>query len=233
MGNDNSGPNENTSGEIRDNEQTGTGTGTGNGTGTGTGKRTKPRKSNVKETTAIIEEIEPENITVDPPEIAPVKSKRPNPRTIQKNQKVAAENALILLSLIDGLAQSVFGPSAALNPFEHTLIDEPLERILSRMDWQTGEQVGRWMDPVLLTLGMIAWVSRLYQLARNDNDNNNRKPPPEPERPNPSPSGEKKVIDNGNGYGTIEEMAEFTTLPGVPMRGSSVTVDAGKVGKIK
>jgi len=46
------------------------------------------------------------------------------------------------------------------------MIQEPLERIMSRIHWETGEAVNRWMDPVLLTIGLIGWGGRLLQIAK-------------------------------------------------------------------
>jgi len=68
---------------------------------------------------------------------------------------------------LDGLAVTVLGPEASLNDFERLMIQEPLERIMSRIHWETGEAVNRWMDPIMLTIGLIGWGGRLLQIAKD------------------------------------------------------------------
>lgn len=90
---------------------------------------------------------------------------RRNPTARKKDLQVGRENAAIILSLLDGLAVMVLGPDAGMNDFERLMIQEPLERILSRMEWETGEAVNRWMDPIMVIIGLIGWGGRLLQVA--------------------------------------------------------------------
>lgn len=90
---------------------------------------------------------------------------RRNPTARKKDRQVGSENAAVVLSLLDGLAVMILGDQAVMNEFEKLLIAEPLERIMARMTWETGETVNRWMDPIMLVIGLITWGTRLTQVA--------------------------------------------------------------------
>lgn len=136
-------------------------TGSGNTAGS---ERKRTRGARAKRAVEAISETP----AVEPQTIKPDKRKtRRNPTARKKDREVGSENAAIILSLLDGLAVTVLGPEAALNDFERLMIQEPLERIMSRMEWQTGEMVNRWMDPILLTIGLIGWGGRLLQIAKD------------------------------------------------------------------
>jgi hypothetical protein len=134
-------------------------TGSGNGS-----ERKRTRGARAKRTAEAISETP----QVEPQTIKPDKRRtRRNPTARKKDREVGSENAAIILSLLDGLAVTVLGPEASLNDFERLMIQEPLERIMSRIHWETGEAVNRWMDPVLLTIGLIGWGGRLLQIAKD------------------------------------------------------------------
>lgn len=78
-------------------------------------------------------------------------------------KKEAGQTALILLSLLDGIAFLAFGAGASMNEYERDLIKEPLERVLMRMDLASSEAVSRLSDPITIVMVLIAWGSRLQQ----------------------------------------------------------------------
>ncbi len=81
-------------------------------------------------------------------------------------KKEAGQTAIILLSLLDGIAFMAFGAGASMNEYERDLMKEPLERILMRMDITSSEALSKWSDPILLVMGIVAWGSRLMQERR-------------------------------------------------------------------
>lgn len=115
-------------------------------------------------------------------------------------KKEAQQSAIILLSLIDGLASMAFGPLASMNEFERLTLQEPLERILQRIDLTSSEALAKWSDPILLVMGISAWASRVIRERQEQrkpphfntgNDDNN---PPEPKKPEPDNGKAEEII---------------------------------------
>ena len=66
------------------------------------------------------------------------------------------------------------------------MIIEPLTRILQRLDAKTTKMVEKWTDPIMLTMGMAAWLGRVYRIQSEGDDDNRRgrvEPSPEPISP--------------------------------------------------
>lgn len=78
-------------------------------------------------------------------------------------KKEANQTAIIIMALLDGLATMAFGASASMNETERGMLQEPMERILMRLDLTSSEALARWSDPVLLVMGLVAWGSRLMR----------------------------------------------------------------------
>jgi hypothetical protein len=139
--------------------------------------------------------------------------------------QVGAENAAVILSILDGLAMSVIGPDGVMNEIEKTLIQEPLERIMGRLDWEVGETIGKWSDPILLVFGMVAWGSRLMDIARE------KKALADAER---YINGASPVVAQSQAEGEITGHNDNWQAPiDIAMRGTPVSVDEKKVGRAK
>lgn len=115
-------------------------------------------------------------------------------------KKEAQQSAIILLSLIDGLASMAFGPLASMNEFERSTLQEPLERILQRIDLTSSEALAKWSDPILLVMGLTAWASRVMRERQEQhrppgfNPNNGDDKPPEPKKPEPDNGRTEEVV---------------------------------------
>jgi hypothetical protein len=71
-----------------------------------------------------------------------------------------AATALILLTVLDGMAVAAWGSVASFNDLERGMILPPLQRTLARLNL-SGEVIARYSDPVLLVLGFAAWGMRV------------------------------------------------------------------------
>ena len=76
-------------------------------------------------------------------------------------KKEATQTAIILLALLDGIGTIAFGKDAGLLDYEKDMIKEPLERILQRMDITSSAALAKWSDPIMLFMGLSAWVTRI------------------------------------------------------------------------
>lgn len=76
-------------------------------------------------------------------------------------KKEAAQTAIILLALLDGIGTIAFGKDAGMLDYEKDMIKEPLERILQRMDITSSAALAKWSDPIMLFMGLSAWVTRI------------------------------------------------------------------------
>lgn len=141
----------------------------------GTRKRTAAaRAKRAGEALSQTPQIESES---EQPAKKPAAAQRRNPKARAKDRQVGVENAAVILSLLDGLAVSMLGPDAALNDFDRLMIADPLERIMGRLQWETGEAVNRWADPILLVIGLIGWGNRLVTIYQ-DKRKASREPDP-------------------------------------------------------
>lgn len=116
----------------------------------------------------------------------------------KKAKNAAKDTSAVLVSLLDGLASMAFGPQAAMNDFERQFIQEPLERILMRMDVASAEIVNRWSDPIMLAMGLIIWGSRISRLQSERHsgpeDDGNSPPDDHPESPKPDNGRVQEVL---------------------------------------
>lgn len=150
---------------------TGTTPGTGTRTRTGTGTRTRTTPGKNGKTPADIQR-EPEPITT-PAEIpfkdsgveveevsSPFVIPGPIPTDTGKKSEIGA-TALVILAMVDGLAISMYGPQAAMTKTERDMITAPLERLLARFDIVNNALLAKYIDPILLLFGIMAWGMRI------------------------------------------------------------------------
>lgn len=73
-----------------------------------------------------------------------------------------------MLTMFDGLVSMSLGPECALTSRERELIDPPLQRMLARLDPTVTGAIEKYTDPLLVTMGFIAWGARVWniQLAK-------------------------------------------------------------------
>lgn len=71
------------------------------------------------------------------------------------------QTSLVIISLLNGLANLLYGSGAQMTSAEKKLIQEPLERVLQRFDIVKSGVMGQWVDPIMLVMGLAAWGSRL------------------------------------------------------------------------
>lgn len=76
-------------------------------------------------------------------------------------KKEAVQTAVILLALLDGIGTIAFGKNAGMLDYEKDMIKEPLERILQRMDITSSAALAKWSDPIMLFMGLSAWITRV------------------------------------------------------------------------
>lgn len=209
-------------------------TGTETGTGTPTGTPTQPAGD--KETAPTLQSVlddvtdlpgipegsiyEDEALTVkeeqapQPPEDEKGAAWRANPQARKLAKKEAQQTAIIVLTLLDGIVSMFFGPAASMLDYEKDMMQAPLERMLQRMDIVNSEALAKWSDPILFTMGLIAWGSRISRERAENRPN--QEPPggppdnsPEPPKP-PAPTGARK---NGNPPGKDIILTEQLTAP--------------------
>ncbi len=93
--------------------------------------------------------------------------------------------------------------SAGMTAEERVLIEEPLARILSRLDEQTSKLISIWADPIILLVGLLSYTSRVMSIAREKAEKEKES------QPKPPPS-EAAIRSNG---GTISESTEGIAPP--------------------
>lgn len=71
---------------------------------------------------------------------------------------------MVMLTMFDGLISMALGPECALLPAERELIDEPLQRMLKRVDPTITGAIEKYTDPLLVTMGLITWGARVWQI---------------------------------------------------------------------
>lgn len=145
------------------------------------------------------DEDEPDNFTYTD-EAVSVSQPKPTPQPEIEPQKRAALRAMpgrkigkkeahqttvILMSLMDGVATMIAGPQCKANDIERDMIEEPLERLIQKMDVGAVELLSVWADPIALVMGMAAWGGRII---RTMDKNKPEKPPAEVEQSGPQKS---------------------------------------------
>ncbi len=77
-----------------------------------------------------------------------------------QNVMVSGAVAMLLL-LLDGVGMMAFGDYARLNGTEKAMLEEPLTRMLAKVSPNSLNLIGKYSDPVLLMMGLLAWISRV------------------------------------------------------------------------
>lgn len=93
----------------------------------------------------------------------PVKPAPSKYRRKQAEEK-SAQTAYMLLVILNGLVVAQFGDECSMTDTDRELIEKPLARIMARLDEETSEAVDKWIDPVMLMFGVMAWGSRVYRI---------------------------------------------------------------------
>jgi hypothetical protein len=57
-----------------------------------------------------------------------------------------------------------------MDEHEKTMILEPLKRMMARLDYAKTQLVEKWTDPILLSMGMAAWMGRVYRIQADKRD---------------------------------------------------------------
>lgn len=95
---------------------------------------------------------------------------------------LVAGAATMLLLLLNGVGMMAFGDYARLNDTERAMIEEPLTRILAKVSPASLNLIGKYSDPVLLTMGLLAWFSRVSMESKRRKEATAK---PEPKEPTP------------------------------------------------
>lgn len=106
-----------------------------------------------------------------------------------KAKSDAANQAAMLLLMLDSLAASSAGEDARLNAIERTMIEPALANMLARMDASKIEMVSRYTDPIMLLAGGSLWFMRMRQIQKERRGHNDDGTPPPPLSPDSPPGG--------------------------------------------
>lgn len=99
----------------------------------------------------------------------------------------ALTSAIMVLSLLDGLVTMALGPKYAMTKDERKMMADPLDRMMKRLPVNISEQYGRFVDPALFVMGLVAWGSRIARIRKEENEPPTDRPPRRPPDPQPSP----------------------------------------------
>jgi hypothetical protein len=116
------------------------------------------------------------------------KTERIPPKTRKLAQKEAQQAAIVLLGLIDGLAIVLYGETARMLDYERELIADPLQRIIERSNLLNADAVNKYSDPLLLTMGLIGWFSRVNRERKEKST-----PAELPQDPGPQDPGQPRT----------------------------------------
>ena len=94
-------------------------------------------------------------------------TKRKTARVIASDDSMLS--AAVLIGILDGAAQSLVSPDAALSLDERTRIEEPLARILERLNPAINEKIATFSDPIYLIVALGMWSLRVYKIAETKN----------------------------------------------------------------
>ena len=127
----------------------------------------------------------------------------------RERAKLAKESdvtASLLLDVLDGIAQGFVDKEAALTNEERDLIVKPLSRLVQRLDLDTQEKIQTYSDPVMLTLALGMWASRVSVIYRKKN------PPKEKSQPTLKQESPAPEAVKSNGNGASAAILDETTL---------------------
>lgn len=136
---------------------------------------------------------------------APARPRRKKAAAAKKTEG-GAELASLMVELANLLAQTVYGPQAAMNPIERGMIEPSLGNILERTPPETVQRVLGISDALMFVFGSALWASRLRSVGRREEKRDEK--PVEAEEP-VAPTAE----ENGVELGKVElEMPEIDEL---------------------
>jgi hypothetical protein len=90
------------------------------------------------------------------------KTKKRAPSTKRKADAVGS--ASVVVDMVDGLGQSLFGDQGGFQPVERALIEDPLARIIAKTDPAVMGKYADLLDPLLLGVGLVLYASRINKL---------------------------------------------------------------------
>lgn len=145
-----------------------------------TAPKVDPRGTPPKTTPDITPLVNPQTSVYDDEALHLEETATPQPETPAEKEAVwhtnaparkmakreAAQTAVIVIALLDGIGTIFLGENASMQDYERDLIKEPLERILQRMDIVSSEALAKWSDPILLFMGLSAWITRVLRENR-------------------------------------------------------------------
>jgi hypothetical protein len=118
--------------------------------------------------------------------------------TAGKGEKETAALAAILLTVCDGFIISNYGDMARMTQVEKAMIEPPLTRVLGRLDVAANDALNKYLDPVLLALGFLAWGMRINRIAKENTPHKDSPKEPEPARPMQRPEPSRNPDDLGS-----------------------------------
>lgn len=91
--------------------------------------------------------------------------------------------AASFLTVLDSLVIAWVGVQGAMLPHERQMIEQPLIRMLARMDDGTREAVNKWADPIMIFSGLSMYLMRAVAIQQDKREalqEVTRKPQPDP-----------------------------------------------------
>ena len=85
-------------------------------------------------------------------------------RTKKQREAAAAQSSLVMLTMFDGLVSMSLGPECVLQPNHREMIEQPLQRMLQRIDPTITGAIEKYTDPLLVTMGFISWGAYVWQI---------------------------------------------------------------------
>ena len=160
-----------------------------------TPSRTEPRTETVlnppiEETKVVLDEVTSEAAR----ENVDIHLKAANVESLP--DELVGGSAALLIMLLDGIGMLALGDYAKMNNAEKNMIEEPLKRILAKVSPGSLQMIGKYGDPVMLSMGLLAWVSRVTMESRKRKEN--PKPvsnEPEPKILTPTPTASVNEVN--------------------------------------
>jgi hypothetical protein len=121
------------------------------------------------------------------------------------------------------MASTMLGPGARMDDEERKMIEEPMERIMERLDPGTSAMLEKWTDPVLLAFGFVTWGVRVWaEISLGDDDDGSGPGFDTVDRPGPrGPNGREVIIPE-------PEPEEITGSPDEQLLGQ---INSGQIGR--
>ena len=150
-------------------------------------------------------QLDPSQIAIESVNVAPF-----TPAEIKGVSDVAAQTitatALVILTLLDGLAVTSLGEVAHMRDYEKLMITPPLEATLK--EFKIGDVPSKYLNVTLLGIGLMGWLMRVRREAGA----------PAPKQTSTStstkqPAPEQPAPENNNGRGQPEDLGKLTAAP--------------------